>query len=94
MTLTITKKRATMCSIITGLALMAYVVMAIMSFTQPSITEYATVSAVLAGVMLISYMLKTFYKNNFAVDVPVISVIMIMFVVPFGQILLNSVQAI
>lgn len=93
MNLTMTKKRAKMCNIITGLALVAYVVFSILSYTQPLNTECAIISAALAGVMLIAYMLKTFYKNNFALDVLVISIIMVMFVVPFSQILISAVQA-
>lgn len=94
MNLTMTKKRAKMCSIITGLALLAYAVFTILSYTTPLNTECTVISAAFAGIMLIAYMLKTFYNNNFAVDITVISVIMIMFIVPFGQILLNFVQAI
>lgn len=87
MTLTMTKTGTKVCDIITGLALVAYTVLMIAFSSQPFSMGHAVITAALTGVMLVSYMLKTFYKHNLIVDVVCISVIIVMFIVPFTQIL-------
>lgn len=94
MTLKMTKNGAKMCDIITSLALVAYAVLTAFSNTQVFNISHAFITAGLAGVMLVSYMLKTFYKNNLIVDVLCISAFMMLFIYPFANILVYSVQGI